>query len=204
MPESDVVSDPSPIISATRSSVVTIYGPAGAGKSQVAKAVAAALGEEVAARVPTDYFLVPRSEGMALAEYHGRSLGWDWALLAARLALPLGTATSTPDVDFEAFVRRAPTGGLAFTVRPVMIVDAMAPFPGANLRVLLEAPDDVRRARIVDRDRRWGTTVSDRWEHLQATWAAARDGVAPDLVLDATRPIADTAARIAEVVRRRG
>jgi hypothetical protein len=46
--------------------------------------------------------------------------------------------------------------------------------------------------------------VSDRWEHLQATWAAARDGVAPDLVLDATRPIADTAARIAEVVRRRG
>ena len=195
------------MISANRSSrglvAVSVFGPSGAGKSQVARALAVALGEETAARVPADSFLVPRPPGMPMAEYRARPLAWDWALLAERLALPLGTRTTTPDFDFDAFVRRDEIGGLPFTVRPLMIVDAMAPYPDADLTVRLDVPDEVRRERLIDRDRRWGTRVIDRWDQLEATWTAARAAAGvPALELDGTRPIAESVHRIAEEIHR--
>jgi uridine kinase len=181
--------------------VVTIYGPSGAGKSQVAKALVEVLGDDVASRVPTDYFLMPRPNGMSFDEYQAQQYEYDWPLMAERLSMPQGTATTTPDFDFEAFTRRAPEGGLGFELRPVMILDAMEPYPDAGLRVLLTVPDEVRRARIAARDRRWGTTVIDRWDQLQATWDAVDErAVLPDLALDATQPIAATAGRIAEKI----
>jgi uridine kinase len=184
--------------------VVAIFGPSGSGKSQVAKTLAEMLGEEVASRVPTDYFLVPRPNGMPFDAYLAQPHAYDWPLIGERLALPPGTATSTPDFDFDAFTRRAPAGGLGFVVRPVMILDAMEPCPQADLRVLLTVPETVRRGRIAARDRRWGTTVIDRWNLLQATWdAVAARAIAPDLVLEAVEPIGTTAGRIAEVVRAR-
>src|SRR5688500_15020615 len=39
-----------------RSIIVSIFGPSNAGKSQLAKAVAVAVGEHRCARIPTDYF----------------------------------------------------------------------------------------------------------------------------------------------------
>jgi uridine kinase len=181
--------------------IVSLYGPSCAGKSQTAKVLAAHLGEECASRVPADPFVVPRSAGMLMADYRAQPLAWDWALIARRLALPIGTATSTPDFDFDAFTRRSDIGGMAFTVRPVMILDAVAPFPGAGLSVLLAVPDEVRRERIVARDRRWGSRVVDTWDHLQATWAAVHAAApAPDLVVDATRPIGVNVADIAGAI----
>jgi len=181
--------------------VVSLYGPSCVGKSQTAKALAACLGGERAARMPTDPFIVPRPAGMSMAVYRSRPLAWDWALVARRLALKLGTATSTPDFDFDAFTRRSDVGGMAFTVRPVMILDAIAPYPDAGLHVLLEAPDEVRRERIVKRDRRWGSHVIDTWGHLQATWDAVRAAAPPPrLVIDATQPIGLSVARIVAAI----
>lgn len=170
MDVSDDASELSHIISAMPVSrcpyVVTIYGPSGAGKSQVAKALAVVLGEDIASRVPTDYSLMPRPNGMSFDEFHARPHDYDWPLVAERLVLPQGTLGTTPDFDFEAFTRRAPSGGLTFVIRPVMILDAMEPYPGADLRVQLTVSDAVRRTRIAARDRRWGTTVIDRWGQL--------------------------------------
>jgi thymidylate kinase len=79
----------------------------------------------------------------------------------------------------------------------------MYPFPSAYLKVLLTAPPDVRRARIIERDRRWGTRVIDRWENLEIT---RRQAEATDqqynLVLDGTRPLSDNAAEIARLMSR--
>lgn len=177
--------------------VVTICGPAGAGKSMLAKAVAAALGDGIAARVPADYFFVPRDADEPLSCFLSRPLQWDWALLRERLCLPAGSISSTPDADFERFVRRADTGGLPLPIRPVMIVDAMAPFQASDLVVRLDARAAVRRARVVERDVRWGTRVIERWAHLEASWAAYAE-VVPDLELDGERPLPENIAVIVE------
>lgn len=171
----------------------------------LARHVVSALGEDVAARIPTDYFFVPRSPGVSLDAFLARPLAWDWALIRERLALPIGTPTTTPDADFEAFVRRGDEGGLPFTIRPVMVIDAMAPYPDADLVVRLDAPGDVRRERIVMRDRRWRTRVADRWPHLEASWRG-HAGASPNAVLDGMRPMAENAARVCQLVEegRRG
>lgn len=182
--------------------VVTICGPAGAGKSVLAKEVAGSFGDALAARVPADYFLVPRDADEPLARFLARPLRWDWALLGERLRLPVGTESSTPDVDFERLLRRGDTGGLTFPIRPVMIVDAMAPYPASGLVVRLDVPAGVRRARIVERDVRWGTRVIERWAHLEASWAACGD-VVPDLTLDGERLVAENAGIIVSLVGER-
>lgn len=181
--------------------IVSICGPSNAGKSQLAKALATELGDDVAARVPADYFLVPAPAGMPIGISHTRPLAWDWPLLRSRLALPMGTVTSTPVVDFDAFRRDADTGGLEFTIRPVMICDAMGAYPGSDFVVLLEVPDLLRRERILERDQRWGTRVADRWQHLEITWRVASTGLVPNLVMDGAIPVQIAAAVLARRVR---
>lgn len=183
--------------------LVTIFGAAGSGKSMLAKAVADALGNEVAARVPADYFFVPREPDESLASYLGRPLVWDWELLLERLSLPLGTDTTTPDADFEGFTRLAVPGGRPLPIRPVMLIDAMAPFPAADLRVRLDVPATERRTRIVARDERWSTRVRDRWPHLEATWIAVPE-VMPDVILDGTRPLEENVALLVSRLEERG
>jgi uridine kinase len=174
---------------------VSICGPAGAGKSQLAKAVAARVGPERCARVPTDYFLVP-ADG-PLPDYLARPLRYDWDLLALVLALPVGTMTSTPDFDFARFQRLAETGGRPVRVCPLMLVDAMEPYPPSDARLLLRAPDTIRHVRIATRDAVWQTRVRDRWPNLEAAWAHASALTATyDLELDGTQPIAANAERV--------
>lgn len=173
--------------------VVTISGAAGSGKSMLAKMVAESLGDEVASRVPTDYFFVPRDTDELLETSLRKPLTWDWDLLRERLSLPVGENATTPDADFETFTRLAESGGRPMPIRPVMLVDAMAPFPDAHLIVRLDVPADVRRERIAARDERWGTRVQDRWAHLEATWHAV-PVVEPHMVLDGTRPLAENVA----------
>ncbi|MGB3330888.1 MAG: hypothetical protein WBA46_18130 [Thermomicrobiales bacterium] len=185
-----------------RQRTIAIYAPSGAGKSQLAKHTAALLGADVASRVAVDYFLLPRPLAMAREAFDRLPLRYDWDLLATRLALPPGTLTSAPDVDFTTFRRRAETGGPAFTICPLMLLDAMEPLPGADARVLLAVPDAVRHARIAERDRRWGTSVRERTGHLDTTWQRVSGlGLVPDLVLDGTVPLADNAEALATWIR---
>ncbi len=185
--------------------VVSIVGPSGVGKSQLAKETAGLLGSEVANRVPTDYFIVPRPVEMTMNEFLRQPLAWDWPKLDDLIRLPLGTVTTTPDVDFTRFVRCAPSGGLPVTVRPVMLVDAMATYPRADLVVRLDASSRTRRQRVVERDKRWGTRVCDRWFQLELTERAELDGQTrlPDLYLDGERPLVENAVRLAAVIRHR-
>ena len=183
--------------------IVSIIGPSGAGKSQLAKLTAALLGDDVASRVPADYFLVPRPVDMSMSDFLQQPLAWDWSLLDSLLALPLGTAASTPDFDFSTFTRLTENGGLTVAVSPVMLIDAMAPYPRADLRVRRDASVATRRQRLAERDVRWGTTVLDRWETLELAMRTATETQTPlpDLWLDGERPLAENAARLAAVIR---
>jgi uridine kinase len=138
--------------------VLSICGGSGCGKSTLAKAVCARLGQENASRIPTDYYLCSNPFA-SLAEFMARPLAYDWPAVESALAEPQGTPVSTPDYDFVAFRRLAGRGGMDFVIRPLMIIDAMVPYPRADLTVLLDAPDDERRRRILARDHIWGTEV---------------------------------------------
>lgn len=185
--------------------ILAICGPSNAGKSQLARAVAALLGPAVAPRVPTDYFFLPRRHGEPLQAFLQRPLAYDWALLAERLMGPDGAERTTPDAEFSDFTRRHDAGGRPFTLRSLMIVDAMVPFPAAGFVVRLDVPENVRRARIVERDARWGTHVAANWHHLQATWTAAQRIMrSPNLVLDGECQLDANAAAIGRLLADRG
>ena len=161
----------------SRPIVVSICGPSGTGKSQLAKVIVTKLGDGLSARVPTDYFLMPATE--PLRSYLAVPLRYDWALLARVLALPVGTPMSTPDFDFTTFQRRDVTGGLSLTLRPIMVTDAIYPYSGADAAVLLSAPDETRRERIARRDEVWGTRVIERWTNLGYPGVSWRCWISP-------------------------
>ena len=184
--------------------VVSIAGGGGSGKSQLALAVVARLGEDAASRVPMDWYLVPRA--VPMTEWLTQHLAWDHDAVRALLAAPIGETRLTPPFDFETFTRSETTGQRkTVPIRPVMVLDAMDPWPEADLSVLLAVPAEVRRERIAARDIRWGSRVLDRWEQqMEPTWhaCAAREHRF-DLVLDGERPISENAERVASALRDR-
>ncbi len=151
----------------SRRLVISISGASGAGKSQLAKALVARLSDEQSARIPADYFIEPAT--CPLSDYFRRPLQYDWAELERTLDAPVGTLVSTPAFDFIAFQRSATAEAKSFVIRPIMIVDAMYPYPEADAKVLLETPTTTRGARITERDRSWGTHVVGRWTQLEAS-----------------------------------
>lgn len=164
-------------------------GPAGSGKSTLAKELERARPERFA-RVPVDYFFVPRPAGESMADYLARPFAYDWAAVDRALAAT-GPERSTPDCDFTAMHRRAPYGGLPIGPGPVAVLDGMRPHPRCVRLVLLDLDPDEQRRRLVDRDRRWRTDVAERHDHLAATF---RQGLAerprdPDLRLAAGQPV---------------
>jgi len=175
--------------------VVSLCGPSGSGKSRLAQALAERLGTATSVRVPADYYLVPANE--AREAYLRQPLQYDWALLGAVLATPDGHAITTPNFDFERFQRRTDAGGKTFMMRRVAILDAMYPYPWADLRVLIAAPSHLRQARVAARDTVWGTRVAQRWAHLELA-RAHLDGLA--VPYDAVLPGTDDPAHNAEVV----
>jgi uridine kinase len=182
--------------------VASICGAAGSGKSHLAKTVVAALGDDRGLRVPTDYYLMPTTE--PLAAYFARPLRYDWALLDRTLSLPEGTATSTPDFDFETFRRLAEVGGRPFVLRRILVTDGVYPYSSADVRILLTAPDDVRRKRIAERDEIWRTRVIDRWDHLELI-RPFLESLAPthDLELLSTGPLEQNADAVLTLLRNR-
>lgn len=183
--------------------VVSICGPSGAGKSRLTKAVVAALGDDRAVRIPGDYYL--RSAAEPLATYVTKPIAYDWPLLARTLAQPNGTALSTPDFDFERFVRVAETGGIPFIMRPAALLDTMYPYPEAGVTIRLTAPDAVRHARIAARDIDWGTNVAGRWRQLEASRRYLENlPIRPDLELTGECDPATNASTIIAHLRRRG
>lgn len=171
--------------------IVCVMGPSAAGKSTLAKQLQQSR-PEVFARVPVDFFFVPRSDEVSVAEYLSEPFGYDWEAVD-RVLTAAGDERSTPDCDFETFRWRAPYGGPAVGSAPVSVLDGMRPHPRCELLIMLELDTATQTERLGDRDRRWGTSVADRRSHLDATFAAGcrelpRD---PDLRLDAGAPIDD-------------
>jgi len=177
--------------------IVSVCGPSGAGKSQLAKALVDLLSATGCARVPTDYFILPTTG--SLASYFRQAVQYDWTLLERALSAPNDLVLTTPDFDFDSFVRRAEWGGRPFKASPVMVLDGMYPYPNADAAILLQVPSLIRKQRIRARDQGWGTNVTARWEQLEQSRAYLEGlDVTYDLVLEGTdEPVMNAAAIVA-------
>lgn len=181
--------------------IVCLMGPAASGKSTLAKFLEAQQPERFA-RVPVDYFFVPRAADRTPADYFATPLAYDWAALDRALCTPVGERRTTPDCDFERFVRRSRFGGLPINEAPVYLLDGMRPHPRCDVLVMFDLDDSEQRRRLVERDARWGTTVADRHEHLAATFAAgcAELPTAPCVRLTATDDLEQNAMRVIDAL----
>jgi hypothetical protein len=179
--------------------IVCVIGPSAAGKSTLAKWLEERH-PQLFARVPADYFFVPRRD-QPLEDYLAVPLAYDWDAVDRALARS-GPERSTPDCDFERFVRRSDDGGLPINDAPVHVLDGMRAHPRCDLVVLLELDRTEQRRRLVERDTRWGSRVADREPHLDATFAAgcAELPRKPDLRLSATAPIEANASRVIDAI----
>jgi uridine kinase len=178
--------------------IISLYGPTGSGKSSLAVQLVERLGPDWSTRVPADWYLL--TDGDQRAGESGYA--WDWPRLLADLAGLDGREIQTPAFDFTT-MRRSETGSAkTFTLRPLMIVDAMRPFPGADLLIRLDVPAPIRRERLAERDARWGTSVLDRWTRLEAGKEPAGI-VRSDLALDGRAPLRESVSLIAGEIGRR-
>jgi uridine kinase len=150
--------------------IISICGGSGCGKSILAKHLAEQLGAERAVRIPSDFYL-KSNPYPTLAEFFRHPLQYDWDVLESALHEADGTPTSSPNYNFIHFQRVSLAGGRPFVLRPVRIIDAMVPYPNADVTVLLTVPDEERRRRIIERDKVWQTRVIDYWGLHQITLA---------------------------------
>lgn len=179
--------------------IVCLMGPSTAGKSTLAKTLQQS-DPEVFARVPVDFFFVPRPASVSIADYLARPFSYDWRALDRALSAN-GAQRSTPDADFERLVWRSDTGGLPLAQAPVYLLDGMRPHPRCEALVMLALDESDQRQRLIERDARWGTRVAERSAHLAATYEQGCSELPrePDLRLRATDPIEHNAQRIAEL-----
>lgn len=80
--------------------IVCLMGPSASGKSTLAKSLESQHPERFA-RVPVDYFFVPRTKHQSPAEYFASPLAYDWTAVHRALCTRSGEERTTPDCDFE-------------------------------------------------------------------------------------------------------
>ena len=169
--------------------VVSICGGSGCGKSTLSKMICEQVGHQWSTRIPTDYYLLP-NKFLSIDEFFKHPLEYDWELIDRALLENDGQILSTPDYDFVRFQRITLEGGRSYVMRPLVIIDAMLPYPKSNLAVFLDVPDDERRRRIIARDNIWQTQVISNWEQHQLTLDFAKNlDIIYDIIVDATQPI---------------
>lgn len=167
--------------------IISICGGAGSGKSSTAKCLAEGLGNDLAVRIPTDYFLKPRLNE-SLKSYFSKPFSYDWDLLNKVINVSLDKKVHTPDFDFFTFTRKG-SMGKEFFARKIVILDSMLPHPFSKFIVKLEVSDDIRKDRIRQRDEVWKSKAIGRWKTHQLTKLVLDRFDKIDLLLDGSNDL---------------
>lgn len=149
--------------------IISICGPSGAGKADLAKDLVKSLGRDMAVRIPADYFL-KTSSYENYEEFMSTPFQYDWKLIEEAISHPLGTAVESPHYDFTKFKRISKTGGVTFIIKRYLIFDGIIPYPKSDYVILLTSDFDSRKVRLKERDKRWNTNVMNNWKKLELTY----------------------------------
>lgn len=147
--------------------IISIYGLAGCGKSTIAKEICKQ--REDTGRLVGDLYLKSRGD-IPLGEYFSNDY-YDWDLVTAQLRQPEGSSVSSPGFNFDTFQRDPIQNVVSTTIKPIMIVDALFPYPGADFHILVEVDDLIRRERNEESQKRrnlttWMQYNRDHWDEL--------------------------------------
>jgi uridine kinase len=148
--------------------IISICGAAGAGKSTLAKKLVKAIGENMATRIPGDYYLKSYN-GEPFEEFMKTPFKYDWELVKKVIDTPIGLQAETPDFDFNKLIRVDKKGGKPFTVRRYMIIDTMLPYPKSNYIIKITAPEDLRLKKVKERDKAQKLNSARNWEKMEKT-----------------------------------
>ena len=148
--------------------IISICGPAGSGKSEIAKNLVKQLGSHMSLRIPCDYFL-KSVQYNSFEEFISTPFKWDWKLLKSFISQPIGTIHEIPDYDFNTYTRINKTGGITLTIRRYITLDSILPYPESNFAVKLETPEELRMERLKEHDKKWKSNNVKNWDKLELT-----------------------------------
>ncbi len=149
--------------------IVSICGPSGSGKSILAKEIVKAIGRDMAARIPGDYFL-KSSKYETFEEFIFTPFHYDWKLVDEILSHRLGTEVQAPEYDFHRYKRIKKTGGPNITIQRYLIIDSILPYPKSDFTFLITSETATRKTRLKERDKRSNTNVISNWKKLELTY----------------------------------
>lgn len=181
--------------------IISICGSVGSSKSSAAKCLAEKLGNDLAVRIPTDYFLKPRVNE-SLKSYFSKPFSYDQELLNEVIDVTLNKKVYTPDFDFFSFTRRGLIGK-EFSARKIVILDSMLPHPLSNYVVKLEVSDGIRKDRIRERDKIWKSKAIKRWKTHQLTKRKLDEFGNIDLLLDGGGDLKNNVFKIISSLKKR-
>lgn len=180
--------------------IISICGSAGSGKSSVAKCLAEELGNHLAVRIPTDYFLKPRLNE-SLKSYFSKPFSYDWELLNRVIDVTLNKKVYTPAFDFFSFTRKSLIGK-EFFARKIVILDSVLPYPLSKYVVKLEVSDRIRKHRIRERDKIWKSKTIKRWKTHQLTKQVLDKFDKIDLLLDGSDDLKNNVLNITSSLKK--
>ncbi len=180
--------------------IISICGAAGSGKSNIAKKLVREIGDYMASRIPSDYYLKSYNNE-PYEEYMNSPFKYDWEMIKKVILTPIGLQCESPDFDFNKLIRIAKTGGKPFTSRRYMIVDSILPYPSSNFVIKINAPSDLRLSRVKDRDKAQNMNSVRNWKKMEATANELESGKYKfDLLVSAFDDPEDCVRKIMEVI----
>ena len=174
--------------------VVSVFGDSGSGKTSLTRALTQKMGEELLCVINADYYLEDRGRKTL------PKLSCDFGLLALHISQPIGTLCHYPEYDFVAFKRISLHGPLTFSLRPIIIVEQMHPYPKADLYIHLDIPMQAAVERVLQRDPpewEWRKLLAEKWREIPSVRDLdAVKKLTDKLVLDARLPIEENVASL--------
>ncbi len=183
--------------------LINIFGLPATGKSTLRNGLLAALGKEIADRIPGDHYLKSKPKYQHFKTYFHKDQ-YDWELLKMHLNFPLDTTISTPLFDYTKFIRISEHGNKSFTIKKILILDTAAPCPFADIKLLIALDSKERLRRTLQRQRDdevWKEITLKNWEESENKLSLYNTDKLADFILDGNEEIEKNVKKVIKEIK---
>ena len=183
---------------------ISLFGATAVGKSTINKILSSKISN--ATRLPLDYCLKSKKPDESFEEYFLRD-NVDWDYVENVLTESIGTPISLSKFDYDQFVRTSQTGGKAFVMDKIVLLDGVYPYRKADYVIGLTVDEDIRKGRLLKRhlnerkqkDSTWVNFCLKNWDRLEEPVEKYRDIC--NLVIDTKQNIDKSILQIENLIR---